>query len=165
MIALPRTPHQLTPNVKLLQKVVLEHDGLVLILRRDANSFSRPDCWDFPGGNSEWPTDIVEPTSNLHQRDAAREVLEETGIHLVPAEFSQENLVYLETFFDPNKQIFTVLFGWHIPLPRNFDRNSIRLSHEHTEFSWIKPEEAQTFDFGGKKGEFLQRILRSVQTK
>lgn len=157
MIAIPRTPHQLTPNVKLLQKIVLERDGKILLLRRDANSFSRPNCWDFPGGNSEWPAEVIEPTSNLHQRDASREVYEETGIHIDPSEFSRGNLVYVETFFDPNKQVFTVLFGWRVSARTDI----IKLSEEHTEYVWITPSEAQSFDFGGKKGEFLLRILQS----
>lgn len=162
MIPVPRTPHQLTPNVKLLQKVVIEHDGKVLLVKRDANSFSRPNCWDFPGGNSEWPTDVVEKTSNLHQRDATREVLEETGLHIDPSEFSKENLRYLETFFDPEKQIFTILLSWHILLPDSVDPNSIQLSEEHTEYQWLSPSEAEQLDFGGNKGQFLLRILRSV---
>lgn len=163
MIPIPRTPHQLTPNVKLLQKITLEHQGKALIVRRDANSFSRPNCWDLPGGNSEWPSDITEPTSNLHQRDASREVFEETGIHVDPEGFTQENLKYLETFFDPEKQVFTVLLGWLIQLPEDFNPNSVQLSEEHVEYLWVDPVSAGEFDFGGKRGEFLSRILRSTQ--
>lgn len=158
---IPRTPHQLTPNVKLLQKVVLQHRGRVLLLKRDAASFSRPLVWDFPGGNSEWPSEIVEPTANLHQRDAAREVFEETGIHVNPAEFKQDALVYLETFFSPDRQIFTVLLGWRIKLLDDFEPEQVRLSEEHVEFAWLPLKEALDQDFGGSRGEFLRRILQA----
>ncbi len=71
--------HQLTTNVKFLHKVAIirELDGekQVLILQRDSNSFSRPDCWDLPGGNAEWPIEGQVSTADLHQADTAREVL------------------------------------------------------------------------------------------
>lgn len=162
MIPIPRTPHQLTPNIKLLQKVVLEHQGKVLLVQRDANSFSRPNCWDLPGGNSEWPTDIVEPTANLHQRDVSREVFEETGIHIDPEQFRRENLSYLETFFQPEKQVFTMLLGWHIQLPDSFDPSTVKLSEEHRDFQWLAVSAAMALDFGGKRGEFLPKILDQV---
>ncbi len=158
---IPRSPHQLTPNVKLLQKIVLCWEDKVLVVQRDAASFSRPGSWDFPGGNSEWPENISAPTSNLHQHDASREVWEETGVRLEPTEFIRDRLIYLETFFDPEKEIFTMLLGWKIALPPKFDPNSVRLSEEHVAFRWIKPVDALSLDFGGVKGAFLVRILNS----
>src|SRR5688500_13998702 len=99
------TPHQLTSNVKLLQKIVLEKEGHILLLQRDPRSASRPNSWDFPGGNSEWPSGVTKATSNLHQLDTAREIQEETGIQVDPAKFSLPTLKYFETYFDPDKQI------------------------------------------------------------
>ena len=154
------TPHQLTSNVKLLQKIVLEKEGKILLLQRDPRSASRPNCWDFPGGNSEWPTGLSEPTSNLHQLDASREVEEETGILVSPNKFTQTQLKYFETFFDPEKQIFTILLGWYILLGSN--TNEVRLSEEHTEFVWVEKSEALNYDFGGAKGAFLPRIIKSL---
>lgn len=162
MIPIPRTPHQLTPNVKLLQKVALVHAGKVLLVQRDMEAASRPGKWDLPGGNSEWPTDVFEPTTNLHQRDASREVFEETGLHIEPAEFNLKNLVLMETFFDPDKQVFTVLLGWKIQLPNNLIPESIQLSHEHTLFEWANLDQAGDFDFGGTKGEFVPRIIKNA---
>ncbi len=156
-----RQPQQLTPNVKLLQKIALVSQGKVLLLRRDAASFSRPGAWDLPGGNSEWPA-TTEPTVNLHQIDAAREVEEETGIGLTPDQFALANLIHLETHFDPERQIFTVLLGWRIVLPDSFGLESIRLSQEHTDYLWSKLDEASLMDFGGNKGQFMQRILQEA---
>jgi 8-oxo-dGTP pyrophosphatase MutT (NUDIX family) len=150
-------PHQLTSNVKLLQKVVLHWQGKVLMLQRSGDSASRPNCWDLPGGNSEWPQGYNEPTSDLHKQDAAREVEEETGIVVDPSVFSLIHLSYLETFFDPNKQIFTVLLGWSIKLKE--PPSDVVISHEHTAFQWVGLEEALSLDFGGQKGAFLAKIL------
>lgn len=161
-MSMPRAPHQLTSNVKLLQKIVLVHRGRFLLLQRDPQSFSRPNCWDLPGGNSEWPTHITHPTSNLHQIDAAREVAEETGIELSPSAFTHNALVYFETFFDPGREIFTVLCGWRIELPDEEELSQVQLSEEHTDFVWETPGEALTLDFGGQKGAFLPRILQAA---
>ena len=152
-------PHQLTSNVKLLQKVVLHWQGKVLMLQRSGDSASRPNCWDLPGGNSEWPQGYTQPISDLHKQDAAREVQEETGIVVEPSAFSLENLSYLETFFDPQKQIFTVLLGWSIQLTQ--PPSDVVLSHEHTAAQWLSLDEALNLDFGGQKGAFLAKILKA----
>lgn len=152
-------PHQLTENVKILQKACLVHNGEVLLLRRPLDDASRPGCWDCPGGNSEWPVSVTEPTANLHQQDIAREVQEETGLDLDPSRFDLDSLAYIETFFEPHRQVFTVLFGWWVPMPDTFDRTTVRLSDEHTELAWTTFAQAQTFDFGGERGSFMNRIL------
>lgn len=152
-------PHQLTTNVKLLQKVVLHWEDKILFLQRSEDSVSRPLCWDLPGGNSEWPQGYTEPISDLHQLDAAREVHEETGLIVEPSEFSRENLSYFETFFDPTKQVFTVLLGWNIHL-KNLPED-IRISEEHKEFRWLRPDQARELDFGGSKGVFLSKIVHN----
>lgn len=74
-----KTPHQLTENVKLLQKVVVWQGEKFLILQRSADSATRPKCWDLPGGNVEWPASSVD-IQDSHLADLAREVKEETGL-------------------------------------------------------------------------------------
>lgn len=154
--------HQLTNNVKLLQKCLLVHNGELFLVQREPNSTSRPNCWDFPGGNSEWPTDIAEPTVNLHQQDIAREIQEEAGLTLDPEIFTLDHLILFETFFDPEKQMFTVLTGWRIDLPTDFDRTTIHLSEEHVDHTWATPSHALNFDFGGPRGRFMQRMIQGA---
>lgn len=155
----PHIAHQLTENVKILQKCVVMHQGEVLLIQRPPDDSSRPNCWDFPGGNSEWPQGLRHNTSNLHQLDITREIREEVGLEVSPETFSLSALKYLETFYEPGREIYTVLLGWRLDLPADFDRQQIRLSHEHTTHVWVAPESARNYDFGGERGSFMLRIL------
>lgn len=154
--------HQLTANVKLLQKAVLICDKKVLILQRSGDSKSRPLCWDLPGGNSEWPKEVTQNQQNLHTHDIAREILEETGI-VVPAEhFTQDNLQFFETFFEASKGIYSIITGWKVALPNAFNTQSVILSSEHIAFAWITLSELESYDFGGHKGVFITKMIRAV---
>lgn len=158
----PHLPHQLTQNVKLLQKAVVLHQGEVLLLQRGNTDQSRPNCWDTPGGNSEWPEMADTAVSNPHFADICREIQEEANITIDPHTLSHQNLVYHETYYEPAREIFTVLFGWRIELPESFDRSSVQISDEHQKFEWVTPQNAQDYDFGGPRGEFMKRILSSA---
>jgi 8-oxo-dGTP pyrophosphatase MutT (NUDIX family) len=158
----PIAPHQLTTNVKLLQKAVLIHRGEVLLLQREPNDQSRPNCWDTPGGNSEWPEQTAQPQSNPHLADICREIEEESSIVLDPATLNHDSLVYHETYYEPAREIFTVLFGWRIELPDEFNRSQVDISEEHQGAQWVTPQQAQDFDFGGPKGEFMKKIIAAA---
>ncbi len=148
----------LTEKVKLLQKVALFAGGNVLLLQRSPEEHSRPGCWDLPGGNSEWPTG-EQAGFGLHKADLIRELQEETGLLLQSTDFTHNDLVYFETFFDKPKQQFSVICGWRYDLPADFDPQSIRLSHEHTAFAWVQPDQLDQYDFGGDCGAFITEII------
>jgi len=154
--------HQLTPNVKLLHKVAVIIESKVLILKRAPNSKTRPKCWDLPGGNSEWPVKINHPTQDLYKLDVAREVWEETGIRAQPDHFSLSSLVYFSTFYEPKKEIYTMICGWKIVYADRSFLEFVGLSDEHTEFKWIEKNELAKYDFGGKKGEFVANIIKEA---
>lgn len=151
--------HQLTENVKLLQKAVLIHNGEALLLKRSVDSKSRPEKWDLPGGNSEWPSEN-QSGFGLHQLDIAREITEETGLTTDHQKFTLENLTYFNTFFDKNKQIFSIICGWKYFLPTDFDRSQIKISSEHIESDWTSLENLSQFDFGGEHGEFVKQMIQ-----
>jgi len=159
-----RTPHQLTENTKLLHKVAIWHGGEVLILKRASDATSRPNKWDLAGGNSEWP-DNDRHGQGVHKEDIAKEIIEETGIEVSPNTFAFSTLTFFDTFFDANKQVFTVICGWKYDLPKNFDRSSVSVSNEHSELKWIKLEEIEKIDFGGNKGEFIKNITKKGLSK
>lgn len=153
--------HQLTPQVKLLHKVVLLHKNKFLILKRASDSKSRPNMWDLPGGNSEWPEGLNHNTSNLHTFDVAREIWEETGLRFRPNIFVKEALTYFSTFFEAKEGIYTVICGWRVKDITDSLAESVTISDEHSEFAWISQEEIGKHDFGGERGEFVVEIIKN----
>ena len=153
----------LQKNVKLLQKAVLIHDGKFLILQRNEKAKSRPLCWDLPGGNSEWPENVTENLENLHQKDVAREILEETGITVFDEHFTFENMVLFRTFFEAESEVYSIITGWKVELPDDFERSLVQLSDEHINHKWVIFDELNEYDFGNKKGEFIKDVIRSAQ--
>jgi len=164
-MSLPVLPHQLTQHTKLLHKVVLIHEGKVLLLKRSLEDHSRPGCWDLPGGNSEWPETLTENTSDLHQLDIAREIREEIGYETNPANFSEKNLIFFRTFFEPEKQLYSLICGWKLVSVADltaFSPDKVILSAEHTQFSWVGLNELAQFDFGGASGEFIIQMIKNA---
>lgn len=151
--------HQLTDSVKLLQKAALIHNGACLVLQRSPDSKTRPMKWDLPGGNSEWPDNTQENHEDLHMADIAREIREETGIILPESEFSREKLVHMHTFFEAKTQVYSIVLGWRVFLPSEFDPNSVIISSEHVAAAWMRPEELDQYDFDVQRGSFLRSIV------
>jgi 8-oxo-dGTP pyrophosphatase MutT (NUDIX family) len=160
-----QTPHQLTQHTKLLQKAVLVWEDQFLVLKRAADAHSRPEKWDLPGGNSEWP-EITKSQNGLHYEDLTREVSEETGVDFDANLLDQENLVYFDTYFAAEEQVFTVICGLSIDLQQVglTERPNIKLSNEHTAYAWVSHEELDDYDFG-KTGEFVKNIIQNAQKK
>jgi len=150
--------HQLTAHVKLLQKAVLLSDDKVLILKRHPDSATRPNCWDLPGGNSEWPTNITTFTRGLHLQDLCREIEEETGIAVDPESVFRRDLVYFDTTFEPEKEMFTILCGWRHKLSGEQTLPPVATSSEHTEYQWVDPADLDQYDFGF--ADFIPEMIR-----
>jgi len=173
--------HQLTNQVKLLQKALLVCDEEFLILKRSADSLTRPNNWDLPGGNSEWPVDATPIQSaavtlspskgrqalddtnyiNLHQADLIREIKEETGVVVNSNQIGYQP-IYFGTYFENQKQVYSIIVGWKVSLPA---KPIIKISSEHREFQWIKPSEFDHFEFGfaGKKSGFIRQIVNNLE--
>lgn len=154
--------HRLTDQVKLLQKAVIMAGGELLILKRSPRALTRPAQWDLPGGNCEWPqsnTDVANP--NLPE--LLREIQEETGI-AVDANSLSAMPLHVSTYFEADKQVYTIIVGWKILLPA---QPSVVMSDEHTEYAWIKPEQFDDFDFGfaGEKDGFIRNIITNALVK
>jgi 8-oxo-dGTP pyrophosphatase MutT (NUDIX family) len=151
-------PHQLTSHVKLLHKVAIVKKDQVLILKRSNNALSRPGKWDLPGGNSEWPQDLKRSVINLHQYDIVREIKEETNLLFENQDFETQNLIYFATYFEPDKQIYSVNCGWAVELR---DKNQVvEISKEHTDLTWITLDELKKYDFGGIQRDYETKIIR-----
>jgi len=160
--------HQLTDNVKLLQKaaIIRQQDSHleVLLLKRSLDAKSRPGCWDLPGGNSEWPAAEQLSVANLHLDDLKREVFEETGLKVNEENLTLGNLTHFSTYFDNDRQIFSIICGWVIDY-LSTSQNEIKISDEHQEYAWVKENDLASYDFGGVKGIFILDIIRQAFTK
>ncbi len=148
--------HQLTEQVKLLQKAVIMADGELLILKRSPHALTRPAQWDLPGGNCEWPQSITD-VANPNLPELFREIQEETGI-VVDANSLSAVPLHFSTYFEADKQVYTIIVGWKILLPA---QPAVVISDEHTEFAWIKLDQFDRYDFGfaGKSNGFIRKMV------
>lgn len=186
----PILAHRLTNDVKLLHKVALVSQNCALILKRAPTAQSRPNCWDLPGGNSEWPANQDQIQQNLHQLDIQREILEETGVTVWAQLFTPANLVYFATFFEPDQSVYSINCGWLVNLDQvaiTFEKllkknpqesgdssilehadqktaapsfPAITLSSEHTQYAWITLDQLVEYDFGGPARDYETAIIR-----
>lgn len=156
--------HQLTAGVKLLQKaVIISADGKILLLKRVPNDFNRPNKWDLPGGNSEWPEKVGEATEilkGLHKHDLSREILEETGIALADSKLPAQP-IYFETIYWVEKNVYTMITGWKIQLAKVSSEVKVTLSDEHDACAWVTPAESARYDFGfaGGTSGFITKMI------
>lgn len=156
-------PHQLTSHTKLLHKVALVQNGQVLLLHRSTDAKSRPGCWDLPGGNSEWPAQVQQPTADLHQLDISREIKEETNLDVPSDYFQLPALVLFRSFFEPQAQVYTIICGWHVRAElvsslAVIHQGDVVCSHEHQGYAWSDLSGLAAYDFGGERGEFVRSI-------
>jgi len=150
--------NQLTTQTKLLQKAVLVVEGKFLILKRSPQSQTRPNQWDLPGGNSEWPKPVND-VQNGHIGDLIREIEEETGVLVSTDKITQP--IYFGTYFEGRKQLYTIIVGWQVNLPA---KPLVKISDEHTEYTWIKAEDFDQFEFGfaGSPDGFIRQMVFSA---
>lgn len=158
--------HQLTDQVKLLQKIALirRQDGQVqvLLLKRSARSMSRPNAWDLPGGNSEWPA-TTSSVANLHLDDVVRELAEETGLKLSKTALELKQLSHFSSYFDAPKQVYTIIVGWWVDVAAiEMQQTEIQLSEEHQAYAWVSLSELQRYDFGGAQGSFVVDMIHQA---
>jgi len=146
--------HELTEKVKLLQKCVVFCQGKLLLVKRSETAKTRPNCWDLPGGNAEWPKTATN-LSNHHLLEVIREVQEETGLRLKAADLES---CYVGTFFDTKNQVLSIILGWSTKIAT---LPEVKLSPEHTEFAWISENQFKQYDFGfaGEKNGFIRQMI------
>lgn len=110
------------PYIISIYTILRNEKGEFLLLRRAENSHSNPGKWDLPGGKLNHEEILEEAI--------VREVWEETEISIVPGEIAG----YV-TFELPQKKVIAIIYdGGYII-------SDVKLSHEHTEYSWIPLDE------------------------
>jgi 8-oxo-dGTP diphosphatase len=103
--------------------VILNGDGLVLMLRRSSTDARRPGTWDFPGGGIEPDEEIIA--------GVCREVCEEAGLTILPTAFA---LAYAATepWQPEHASVTRLLFVTHVS-----GQPAVTLSFEHDQFKWV----------------------------
>jgi 8-oxo-dGTP diphosphatase len=111
---------------KVVAKAVIANDQKqVLLVRRHPASRTRPGEWDLPGGKIDNDEDI--------SAGAVREIAEETGIAPTLAQLQP---VWTRSTVQDKEIICRVYYLAHAP------QQLIRLSGEHTNYTWLPLDEA-----------------------
>ncbi len=111
---------------KINQNIVLKNDnGEILILEKDGK-------WMLPGGRLD--------KDELLEKGLRREIEEETGI----SDFVIEKISSVD--MSDSGDTFIVIFVGHVK-----DVLEIKLSNEHQDYAWIKPESLDDYSFWHEK--------------
>jgi 8-oxo-dGTP diphosphatase len=106
------------PYIISVYAAIRNDKGEFLLLKRSEDSNTNPGKWDLPGGKLE--------REEILEEAVVREVWEETGITIVPGEIA--GYVNFEL---PEKKVIAIVYdGGYIV-------SDVKLSHEHTEYSWV----------------------------
>ena len=114
-------------DIKFLQKAIILHpdrDKKFLALKRSADSFSRPNDWDLPGGNVLF--------ADLHEDSLRKEIREEAGLEV--GDFTPVQVI---TSYDAIENIYRIFNGFVC----RATTAEITLSEEHVEYRWLTKEE------------------------
>lgn len=114
-----------------IAKTYVLNNGKILALKRSATDSHRPLTWDIPGGAVDYGESPLE--------SAKREALEEAGLVL-----TNLNLLDVVSEVYPEKQVITVLYKADV------SDNTVKLSHEHDEYTWLPKEEFLKLDMPAK---------------
>jgi mutator protein MutT len=128
-------------NVRVLLKAVIMDGNKFLTLRRPADSHSRANCWDFPGGNLEFGESAGECLE--------REIKEETSLKV-----KDIRPIHVITALDPKKNIFWVEIGYCA----KYSGGKVVLSSEHSEYKWVTRDEFLKLESADYLMEFARRV-------
>lgn len=123
--------------------IIKNTEGKYLIVKRAAHD-SFPNTWEFPGGKSDF--------GEHPETSVAREVLEETGLAIIPlfpavvnsyVSTRKKNTAYVEIFFISELSI---------------PNQTIQLSEEHSDYAWVDFEDITTY----KTTEYIHEVIARV---
>jgi mutator protein MutT len=118
-------------NFRLSAKSFIVNDGKILILKRTADDVHKPNIWEFPGGRLDLGED---PREGLK-----RETKEETGLNIEIL-----HPLSIKHFTREDGQIITMLIFLCKASENQLDRiKNIKLSEEHSDFSWVPIEKSK----------------------
>jgi len=107
--------------------IIRRGDSKILIVKRSAVDDHAPELWETVGGGMD---EAISPQENLQ-----REILEEVGLEVKVGEPFN-----IFSFTKDNGE-----FKIGITFICDYDGGEVLLSHEHTEFQWINPDDFKNY--------------------
>ena len=129
-----------------VKAVVLNPEKQCLAIRRSRQCKTDPGLWDLPGGKCD-PGESMEAALR-------REVTEETGL-----EVRLTHVAGSAQWEMPEVMVALLL------LEAECDGGEVRLSDEHDEYQWVKPEQLNELTFPESFREVLRDYVKSAKTR
>ena len=111
-------------KMKVMQKtliaskvIIINSEGLILVIRRSKTDPRKPLTWDLPGGfveKNEDPTEAV-----------IRETFEEIGIHI-----TNPRIIHISSYIE---EIYLIRLVYYVI----DDNEEVELSYEHDDYKWV----------------------------
>jgi 8-oxo-dGTP diphosphatase len=116
--------YMFSDDMKFLQKAIVFHpkEDKLLILRRSSDSFTRPNEWDFPGGNVLF--------GEMAEESLRKEIREESGLEVT-------EIKPLSVITQMREEIYALFINYSCKA----STDTVILSHEHSEYRWVTKEE------------------------
>ena len=130
-------------NVKVLLKAIIKKGDKFLVIQRSSDDVSRPNKWDFPGGNLEWGEDSMDCI--------VREIREETDLSV--------NGIRAFYVVSEKKTLKKELFWVQIGYVANYDCGEVKLSHEHQDYKWVDKDEFLKLESSDYLKEFVKNLV------
>ena len=136
------------PKVLVVSRCFIKKKGKILALRRTKERKYNPSKWELPGGKVEKWQDF--------ERATEKEVLEETGLLVKivsPKAFVESKLV--------EHNVYKGLLYLEIVFVAKLISGNVRLSVDHNEYKWVKPEKALNLNLSMETRKAITCFLNS----
>lgn len=120
--------------------IILNKNGEILFLRRSEKDDFLPGELDVPGGGLDY--------GETPEEGLKREIMEECGL-----EIEIIKILMVGTYFMEDIQRIDISY-----LCRAVDESKLKLSFEHTDFKWVKPEDIENLGLN----EYLNNIAQTA---
>ena len=121
-------------------KAVIRKEGKILLVQRPDSEGFDPGLWELPGGKLEYGEDLIELLK--------REVEEEVGLLIRVGRPFVTWHFYKDHFWVTG-----------ITFVCDYLEGTVRLSHEHQNYAWIKPDQYAAYPLGTAVKEQLEAYL------
>ena len=128
-------------GVKIIVKALIRKGDKFLVLRRSSDDVSRPNLWDFPGGNLEKDEHILKALKREVKEESSVRIKNLRPLHIISGEYKKNNF-------------FWVMVGYIA----DYSSGKVKISHEHRDFRWVTKKEFLKLKSANYLREFIKRV-------